>query len=72
MALKDSEIRDEMINLVSNIYADGRITERESNALLFYGLYNNSWCENHGMKHPNDIETLMKSLYPNSQSYTNK
>lgn len=59
MALLDSEIRDALVDLVSTIYANKRISKKEANALLFYGLYNNKWFNNAGMKNPNDLDTLI-------------
>lgn len=70
MVLLDSEIRDVLVDLVSTIYADKRISKKEANALLFYGLYNNKWFNNAGMKNPTDLATLMKALYPDQQFHT--
>ena len=72
MALLDSEIRDALVDLVSTIYANKRISKKEANALLFYELYNNKWFNNAGMKNPNDLDTLMKALYPDHQFHTSE
>lgn len=43
MALTDKQIRDEFTFRISKLYIEKRITEREANELLFYGLYNNEY-----------------------------
>lgn len=43
MKLTDEQIKDKLIYLLLGIYEEGRITEKEFNRIVFYGLYNNEW-----------------------------
>ena len=67
MILTDIEIRDKFIEIINIIYNEKRISLDEAESLIFYGLYKNKWFQNAGMKHPNDIETWFKTMYPDSQ-----
>lgn len=43
MKLTDEQIKDKLSYLLLGIYEEGRITEKELQRIVFYGLYNNEW-----------------------------
>lgn len=57
MELTDEEVAKQLQLLISKIYSEGRITEKEANMLAILGLYNNSTCTRPGKHHKPKINS---------------
>ncbi|MBQ9636676.1 MAG: hypothetical protein IJV36_02110 [Prevotella sp.] len=48
--LNDEEIMNNLSMLVSRLHASGKLTQKETDKILFYGLYNNKHFQNGGKR----------------------